>query len=140
MLIGEHKSKVCAALLLTCWLNFFVFVFSRFVSRNSFSSSNFSSVSQTSRARFSTYSQRVAYIGLISVVPKVSQYLPTCDLKYSFISPHLGLCGFFRKIKRKIGSRRSRSQSFNRYSWRASVRVISAYLSSSISLNEKGIK
>lgn len=43
------------ALLLTCWLNFFVLLFSRLVSRSSFSSSIFSSVSHNSSALFSTY-------------------------------------------------------------------------------------
>uniref|UniRef100_A0A6M2DY85 Putative secreted protein n=1 Tax=Xenopsylla cheopis TaxID=163159 RepID=A0A6M2DY85_XENCH len=90
-----------------CLLYFLVFDFSLFVSLCSFSRINCSSEPQTSSARFSI-----------------------CKCKYNFMSPHLGLCGFFRLKNFNIGSLLSKSQSFNRYSFFASVLVINECLSS----------
>ena len=53
-LVLNKLLRAFLALLLTCWLNFLVLLFSRLASRSSFSSSIFSSVSHNSSARFST--------------------------------------------------------------------------------------
>lgn len=90
----------------TFLLNFLILDSCLLTSRFSRSSSNASSVPQTSSALFST-----------------------CKCRYSFISPHLMLCGFLRTMNFKGGSRLSMSQSFKRYSSFASVLVISECLS-----------
>ena len=88
-------------------MNFLIFPSSRFSSRNLRSVSKFSSEPHTFRARSSTWS-----------------------CKYNFISPQRGLCGFFRIIYFSGGSLLSKSQSFKRYSFFASVLVISVCFSS----------
>lgn len=113
---------------LTSLLNFLILDFSRLFSRSSLSSSSLSNVSHISRARFSTYKVRL----FLTVTSRKIVAHNTCGRKNSFMSPHLGLCGFFFKMKRRTGSLRSRSQSFSKNSALASVFVMRACLSSSL--------
>lgn len=119
---------------LTFFLNVFNFVAFCFSCLNSICRSTSSSEPQTSNALFSTCKHEI----LFSIVfcPHVNMllyqnyfYPLTWSKRYNFISPHLELCGFLPKINRSGGERKSISQSFNKYSFLASVLVIKSNFS-----------